>query len=74
MADLAVPVICAVVWWIPAFVALSDLQRREGLPRPVVWRWMALISVPLVGPLVYFRRGRPALEAHRTRRRPRRSV
>jgi hypothetical protein len=44
-------------------MGLADLQRRERLPRPTVWKWMVLLAVPVVGPLVYHRWGRPALDA-----------
>ncbi|MGH3665846.1 MAG: hypothetical protein ACRDU8_07130 [Egibacteraceae bacterium] len=68
MGELLLVAVMAAVWWIPAFLALSDLQGRRSLPRPVVWRWTAVLCVPVVGALVYFRRGRPALNAHDQRR------
>jgi hypothetical protein len=61
--EAVVVIVCAAVWWIPTFMGLSDLQRRERLPRPTVWRWTVLMAVPVIGPLVYYRRGRPALDA-----------
>lgn len=72
MADTIVLLICAVVWWIPAFMALSDLQQRDGLPRKLVWKWTGVLCVPVIGPAVYFRRGRPTLDARRDTRRSRR--
>lgn len=67
-ADTILLLALAVVWWVPTFVALADLQRRTGLPRPLVWRWTATLCVPIVGALLYFRRGRPALDAARPAR------
>ena len=55
MADLLVVGLLATVWWVPTFMALTDLQRRD-LPRLQVWRWTALLCVPVVGALLYFRR------------------
>lgn len=45
------------------FMGLADLQRRERLPRPTVWKWTVMLAVPVIGPLLYHRRGRPALDA-----------
>lgn len=71
-SDTIVLLVCTVVWWIPTFLAMSDLQQREGLPRSVVWKWTAVLCVPVIGPPVYFWRGRPALDARRDTRRSRR--
>lgn len=71
-SETIVVVACAVVWWIPAFIAMSDLQQREGLPRRLVWKWAGVVCVPVVGPPIYFWRGRPALDARRDARRSRR--
>lgn len=70
--ETIVVVACAVLWWIPAFIAMSDLQQREGLARRLVWKWAGVIGVPVVGPPIYFWRGRPALDARRGTRRTRR--
>jgi hypothetical protein len=61
--EAVVVIVCAAVWWIPTFMGLADLQRREGLPRPTVWKWTVMLAVPVIGPLAYDRRGRPALDA-----------
>ncbi len=62
MNDAVIVLICAAVWWIPTFLGLSDLQRRERLPRPTVWRWTATLAVPVVGPLAYRMWGRSSLD------------
>jgi len=64
--EAVVVIVCAAVWWIPTFMGLSDLQRRERLPRPTVWKWTVMLAVPIIGPLAYYRRGRPALDRRRT--------
>jgi hypothetical protein len=53
----------ALLWWGPTFMALSDLQRREGLRRGLFWKWSALLCIPVVGAVLYFRRGRSELDA-----------
>jgi hypothetical protein len=65
VGEVLVVLVCAAVWWIPTFLGLSDLQRRDRLPRPTVWRWTATLAVPVVGPLIYQRWGRPALDRRR---------
>jgi hypothetical protein len=62
VSDLPVVVVAALVWWIPAFVALTDLQRREGLPRRLLWKWTAVLCVPTIGAGVYWWRGRRELD------------
>ena len=62
-SETIVVLVSAVIWWIPTFVALSDLQRRERLPRSLVWKWIGVLCVPVIGPPIYFWRGRPALDA-----------
>lgn len=62
MSDLAVIAGMAAVWWVPTFLALTDLQRRVGIPRPLVWRWTAWLCVPVLGAVLYFRRGRAELD------------
>ncbi len=58
----------AVVWWIPTFMGIADLQRREGVRRVVVWRWTAVLCVPVVGAILWFTRGRDAVDADLVRR------
>lgn len=65
MDNIVAVVISAAVWWIPTFVGLTDLQARQDLPRPVVWKWTALLAVPAIGPAIYYWRGRPALDGDR---------
>lgn len=65
--DVLVVLACAAIWWVPTFLGLADLQRRERLPRPTVWKWGATLAVPVVGPWIYRRWGRPALERRTTR-------
>lgn len=64
--DALVVLVSALVWWIPTFIGLSDLQNRQGLPRPVVWKWTAVLAVPVVGAGLYWWRGRPGLEKGRS--------
>ena len=45
--ETVVVLISALVWWIPTFIGLSDLQNRQGLPRPVLWKWTAVLAVPV---------------------------
>jgi hypothetical protein len=53
----------AALWWIPTFICLADLQRRPGLRRLLVWKWTAILCLPIVGVLAYWARGRSDLEA-----------
>jgi hypothetical protein len=65
-AELLVVAVMATVWWGPAFIAITDLQKREeGVPRPLGWKWYALLCVPVVGAVLYQRRARPQLDAAR---------
>ena len=57
--------IMAVVWWAPTFLSLSDLQARQHIPRVYVWKWTAIVCVPVVGPLLYRTKGRRELDALR---------
>lgn len=67
ISELAVVAVMAAVWWGPTFVAITDLQKREeGVPRPLVWKWYALLCVPVAGAILYHRRARVELEAART--------
>ena len=62
----------AALWWVPTFVCLSDLQRRgvansemphdKRIRRVVLWRWTAVLCVPLVGALLYWTKGRRELD------------
>ena len=63
MPDLLLLAALAAAWWIPTFTALADLQARERLPRVQVWRWTAVLCVPVAGAAWYFVRGRPQLDA-----------
>lgn len=66
ISELAVVAVMAAVWWGPTFVAITDLQKREeGVPRPLVWKWYALLCVPVAGAILYHRRARVELEAAR---------
>jgi phosphotransferase system glucose/maltose/N-acetylglucosamine-specific IIC component len=50
ISELAVVAVMAAVWWGPTFVAITDLQKREeGVSRPLVWKWYALLCVPVAG-------------------------
>jgi hypothetical protein len=70
MNDFLLVVAMAAFWWTPTFVCLSDLQRRSGtntrgdrrLPRVVVWRWTAILCVPVVGAVYYWTKGRVELD------------
>jgi hypothetical protein len=55
-------VVMAAVWWGPTFICLSDLQRRRGVRRVLVWKWMALLCVPVGGALFYWTKGKKELE------------
>lgn len=61
--ELLIVAVMAVGWWIPTFIALAELQRREGVRRALVWKWMGLLCIPVWGYLRYFRHGRPELDA-----------
>jgi hypothetical protein len=63
VTELLVVVAMAVLWWGPTFKGLTDLQRREGLPRALHWKWAAVLCIPVVGALIYYRVGRKELDA-----------
>jgi hypothetical protein len=63
VADPLLVAFLAAVWWIPTFVCLSDLQRREGVRRVLVWKWTAVLCVPTLGAVLYWSRGRRQLDA-----------
>lgn len=52
----------AVVWWVPTFRSLTDLQRRDRVPRVLVWKWTAVLCVPVLGAWLYEHRGRAELD------------
>ena len=52
----------AVVWWTPTFLSLSDLQARSNIPRVFVWKWTAIVCVPIAGPLLYRTKGHRELD------------
>lgn len=71
MNDLPIVLVMAVVWWVPTFLGIADLQRRTGVRRVLIWKWTAILCVPIAGALLYARRGKRELDADlksRTRR------
>jgi hypothetical protein len=54
--------VLAAVWWAPTMFAVRELHDREGDRRVLVWRWTAIIAVPLVGPVLWYLRGRRAMD------------
>ncbi len=58
LGDLLLVAVLAGAWWIPTFVALTDLHNRKGVRRVDVWRWTLLLCVPVIGALLYLTRGR----------------
>jgi hypothetical protein len=63
LVELVAVGLMAVLWWVPVFVALTDLQSRQGIPRVYVWKWTAILCVPVIGALLYRDRGRKELDA-----------
>lgn len=63
-AETLTVLVSAAVWWIPTFIGVNDLQQREGLPRHLVWKWAAVLAIPVAGAALYWWRGRPALDRH----------
>jgi hypothetical protein len=53
----------AVLWWAPTFMGLTDLQGRRALPRVLVWKWTAILCVPVAGAILYRTRGRRELDS-----------
>ena len=51
--ELAVLAALAGAWWIPTFLCLHDLQNREGVRRVLVWKWAAILCVPVLGAALY---------------------
>lgn len=63
LSELLLVAVMAAGWWIPTFIALAELQRRDDVRRPLIWKWSARQVLPVVGYLWYFRRGRAELDA-----------
>jgi hypothetical protein len=63
MSDYLIVVVMAVVWWVPTFLGLTDLQRREGVRRVLVWKWTGILCIPVLGAYLYMRRGKAELDA-----------
>ncbi|MGH9243158.1 MAG: hypothetical protein ACRD29_02330 [Acidimicrobiales bacterium] len=61
MTEFVILAVMAVVWWIPTFRAMTDLQgqqRRHAIPRSLAIKAYLLLTVPVVGWIWYWRRGR----------------
>lgn len=63
MNEALAVVFMAVVWWAPTFIGLTDLQGRRAVPRVLVWKWTAILCVPVAGALLYRTKGRRELDA-----------
>jgi hypothetical protein len=63
MTEALIVLTMAVVWWVPTFMGLADLQRRTRIRRVLVWKWTAILCVPVVGAWLYSRRGKDELAA-----------
>jgi hypothetical protein len=61
--ETAVVALMALAWWAPTFFGLTDLQGRRGVPRVYVWKWTAILCLPVVGALLYRSRGRRELDS-----------
>lgn len=57
--------VLAVIWWAPTMFAVRELHDRDGDRRVLVWKWTAIIAVPVIGPVLWYRRGRAAMDADR---------
>ena len=64
--DTVVVVVLAVVWWAPTMFAIRELHDRDGDRRVLVWRWSAIIAVPVLGPALWYLRGRDAMDLDRS--------
>jgi hypothetical protein len=69
--DFLLVLVMAVVWWVPTFLGLADLQRRSGVRRVLIWKWTGILCIPIVGALLYSRRGKAELDADAARKRGR---
>ena len=63
MSDLLLVLVLASVWWVPTFLGLADIHRRSGVRRVLVWKWTGILCIPIVGALLYSRRGKAELDA-----------
>jgi hypothetical protein len=63
VSDLPIVIVMAVVWWVPTFLGIADLQRRTGARRVLIWKWTAILCIPVAGALLYARRGKKELDA-----------
>ena len=63
MSEVLIVLVMATVWWVPTFLGLADLQRRTGVRRVLVWKWTAILCIPIAGALLYARRGKAELDA-----------
>ena len=63
MIEALAVVLMAVLWWVPTFIGLTDLQGRRAVPRFLVWKWTAILCVPVAGAILYRTRGRRELDA-----------
>jgi hypothetical protein len=63
MSDLLIVLVMAAVWWVPTFLGLTDLQRRTGVRRVLVWKWIGILCIPVLGAYLYARRGKAELDA-----------
>lgn len=63
MSETLAVVLMAVLWWAPTFIGLTDLQGRREVPRVLVWKWTAILCVPIAGAVLYRTRGRRELDA-----------
>ena len=62
MSELLAVALIAAVWWIPTFVCISDLQGRHGIRRVLVWKWWAILTVPVAGWMLYWKKARAELD------------
>jgi len=67
--ELILLAVLAGAWWIPTFLCLHDLQNRQGTRRVLVWKWTAVLCVPVIGAALYLFRGRAELDADLASRR-----
>lgn len=63
MSELLIVLVMATLWWVPTFLGLTDLQRRTGVRRVLVWKWTAILCIPFAGAFLYARRGKAELDA-----------
>lgn len=62
MNEFALVAVLAAVWWVPTFICISDVNRRIGVRRVQVWKWWAILLIPVAGWILYWRRGRSELD------------